>query len=109
MTIVVHVIDDDEAVRDSLAFLLESAGMAVRTYEFAPRLPRRSSRAESGLHHHRRPHAGHERHRPAAARQGAEGTIPVIVITGHGDVPLAVEAMKLGAVDFLEKPFDDEA
>jgi two-component system, LuxR family, response regulator FixJ len=105
----VHVIDDDQAVRESLAFLLTAAGLEVRPHESAEafldglegitsgcvvtdvRMPQMS-----GLELLERVRQSHP-------------DVPVIVITGHGDVPLAVEAMKAGAADFLEKPFDDEA
>ena len=107
---VVHVIDDDEAVRDSLAFLLRIGGHrrsdATRS---AAAFLRGGVPTRHRLHHHRRADAGDERHRAAAAPASElDVGLPVIVITGHGDVPLAVEAMKLGAVDFLEKPFDDD-
>jgi len=105
----VHIIDDDDAARDSLAFLLGTAGVAVRTYESAVAFVKALPEVGAGcivtdvrmpgmtgmelLHHLREQGIGR----------------PVIVITGHGDVPLAVEAMKLGAADFFEKPFDDDA
>jgi len=105
---IVHVIDDDEASRESLEFLLRTAGIEVKTYASAAvfldlaagmnpgciitdvRMP-----GMSGIDLLRR-------------LRELKIDVPVIVITGHGDVPLAVEAMKIGAVDFLEKPFDDE-
>ncbi len=111
-TAVIHVIDDDDAVRESLAFLLSTAGHVVHEHASARLF------VEAGL-----PAAD-----PAASciitdvrMPGMTGidllqhlkdkgsSVPVIVVTGHGDVPLAVEAMKLGAADFLEKPFDDVA
>ena len=105
---IVHVIDDDEASRQSLAFLLQTAQIEARTYASAAvfldlgadlsascvitdvRMP-----GMSGIDLLRR-------------LRELKVEAPVIVITGHGDVPLAVEAMKIGAADFLEKPFDDE-
>jgi len=105
---IVHIIDDDDAVRDSLAFLLESADMAVRTYESAVRFLEQSSGLERGciVTDVRMPDmTGLDLVRHLNA-QGS--SLPVIVITGHGDVPLAVEAMRAGVVDFIEKPFDDE-
>ena len=69
---VVHIVDDDEAVRQSLAFLLSTAGIPVRVYEFGDVLPRRSAVAASRLPDHRRAHAGHDRHRAAAATRGQE-------------------------------------
>jgi two-component system, LuxR family, response regulator FixJ len=104
----VHVIDDDEAIRQSLEFLLHAAKFAVKTYPSAAsflqalpgigpgcivtdvRMP-----GMNGIELLRR------------LRELKVG-VPVIVVTGHGDVPLAVEAMRIGAADFLEKPFDDE-
>jgi two-component system, LuxR family, response regulator FixJ len=105
----VHVIDDDDAARESLEFLLRSAKFEVRTYPSAvaflevltPTVPPGCIITDvrmpqvSGLELLQR------------LREKGIGT-PVIVITGHGDVPLAVQAMKKGAVDFLEKPFNDD-
>jgi two-component system, LuxR family, response regulator FixJ len=106
---VVHVIDDDEALRESLAFLLGTAQVEVRTYESATAFLDTLPRAELGciITDVRMPGiSGVELLRRL---KSLEAAFPVIVITGHGDVPLAVEAMKLGAVDFLEKPFEDDA
>jgi two-component system response regulator FixJ len=104
----VYIIDDDEGIRRSLTFLLRTAGIASRAYEsalafladaddLAPgcivtdvRMP-----GMDGLELVRRLKENNFRH-------------PAIVMTGHGDIPLAVEAMKAGAVDFIEKPFKDE-
>lgn len=106
---VVHIIDDDEAVRDSLAFLLETAGLGARTYDSALAFLERLPSAEPGcvVTDVRMPHmSGLELvHRLNELESG----LPVVVITGHADVALAVEAMKSGAVDFIEKPFDDDA
>lgn len=105
---VVHIVDDDEAVRQSLAFLLGSAGVAVRVYESATAFLEALPDAQEGclITDIRMPDlSGIELlHRLAAMRHD----MPTIVITGHGDVALAVEAMKAGAIDFIEKPFDDE-
>ncbi len=104
----VHVIDDDEAARDSLGFLFESADLAVRTYESALHFLRRIGEGPAGcvVTDVRMPGmSGLDLLRELKARNTA---LPVVVITGHGDVPLAVEAMKAGAFDFLEKPFEDE-
>jgi two-component system, LuxR family, response regulator FixJ len=106
---VVHVIDDDEAMRQSLAFLLEAVGMEVQTYESAEAFLEIAPTVKAGcvITDVRMPGlSGVELLRQLRDRQVS---IPVIMITGHGDVPLAVEAMKIGAMDFLEKPFDDEA
>lgn len=105
---VVHVIDDDEPVRDSLRFLLESARLTVRTYESAASFLARLPVLEPGcvVTDVRMPEInGIELLR--RLNQASSG-LPVIVMTGHGDIPLAVETMKLGAVDFFEKPYDDE-
>lgn len=105
----VYVIDDDPAMRDSLDFLLGSAGLNVRLFESAQMFLNELPGLESGcvVTDIRMPGIdGMELLR----KLGASGArkLPVIVMTGHGDVPLAVEAMKLGALDFLEKPFDDD-
>jgi two-component system response regulator FixJ len=105
----VHVIDDDEAVRDSLTFLLRAAKLNVRTYDSALAFLKSLPHADSGciITDIRMPGmTGIELLKELGERKIS---VPVIVITGHGDVPLAVEAMKNGASDFLEKPFDDDA
>jgi two-component system, LuxR family, response regulator FixJ len=106
---VVHVIDDDEAVRQSLEFLLASAELQVRTYESAKAFLARMGEIESGcvITDVRMP--GMTGIQLLQHLKETQAALPVIVITGHGDVPLAVEAIRSGAVDFLEKPFDDEA
>ncbi|MBP1179915.1 response regulator FixJ [Methylobacterium sp. PvR107] len=108
-TDLVHVVDDDAAMRDSLAFLLGTEGFEVRLYEAGTELLDRLSKPATGciLTDIRMPGIdGLEllRHLRIAGHK-----LPVIMMTGHGDVPLAVEAMKLGACDFIEKPFGDEA
>jgi two-component system response regulator FixJ len=105
---VVHVIDDDEAMRDSLAFLLDTAGIEARTYETAMAFLDHVAELEGGciLTDVRMPEInGLE----LIGRLKALGvTLPVVVMTGHADVPLAIQAMKAGVVDFIEKPFEDE-
>ena len=104
----VCVVDDDDAVRDSLAFLLQSARVRVQAYESAAAFLAALPSLQPGciITDMRMPEIdGLELLRRL---KGMSIHVPVIVITGHGDVPLAVEAMKVGAVDFLEKPFDDE-
>jgi two-component system response regulator FixJ len=106
---IVHVIDDDDAMRDSLGFLLESAGFEPRTYESAALFLEQASDLAGGciVTDVRMPGMnGLELTRHLKAIGVA---LPIIMITGHGDVPLAVESMKAGVVDFLEKPFNDEA
>jgi two-component system, LuxR family, response regulator FixJ len=104
----VHVIDDDDAVRESLSFLLRTARMEVRTYESAAAFLSGLANVRSGciITDVRMPEISGVDLLRRLKELGVG--IPVIVITGHGDVQLAVEAMKIGAVDFIEKPFDDE-
>jgi len=105
---IVHIVDDDEAVRQSLAFLLGSAGLTVRLYDSASAFLAGLSAVKSGclVTDMRMPDmTGIELLQQLRAKACR---LPAIVITGHGDVPLAVEAMKAGAVDFIEKPFDQE-
>jgi len=105
---VVHVVDDDVEVRQSLSFLLATAGLAVRLYESAISFLDTVKERPSGciLTDVRMPGIdGIEFLRRLKARGFS---VPVIVMTGHADVPMAVEAMKEGAVDFIEKPFDDD-
>jgi two-component system response regulator FixJ len=105
---VVHVIDDDEAVRDSLAFLLRANEIEVQTYESGTVFLAGAAELKAGcvVTDVRMPEiSGIELLRRL---KELKVFLPVIVITGHGDVPLAVEAMKFGAADFLEKPFDED-
>ncbi len=106
---VVHIIDDDDDARESLAFLLGTANVEVEVYDSAVAFLKALPQITGGciITDVRMPEIdGMELLR----RLTADGVaLPVIMMTGHGDVPLAVEAMKLGAVDFLEKPFDDDA
>ena len=105
---VVHVIDDDDALRDSLSFLLKTAKLDVHAYESATAFLNALPTTSAGcvVTDVRMPDlSGLDLLRKLRERGVS---MPVIVMTGHGDVPLAVEAMKLGAVDFFEKPFDDE-
>ncbi|MBA3051429.1 MAG: response regulator, partial [Alphaproteobacteria bacterium] len=106
---VVHVVDDDAGIRDSLAFLLDTADFISRTYDSAAALLARAERLEAGciVTDVRMPDMnGLEMVRRLTA-MGVRH--PVIVMTGHADVPLAIEAVRAGVKDFIEKPFDDEA
>jgi two-component system response regulator FixJ len=104
----VYVIDDDDAMRDSLDFLLGSADFHVTLFESARNFLDALPTIDFGcvVSDVRMPNIdGIE----LLKRLKASGSLfPVVIMTGHGDVPLAVEAMKLGAMDFLEKPFEDD-
>ena len=104
---VVHIVDDEEPVRKSLAFLLTMAGFTVRVHESATGFLAAAPSIAKGclVTDLRMPDMnGVELLRKL---QAAKATLPTIVVTGHGDVPMAVEAMKAGALDFIEKPFED--
>jgi two-component system response regulator FixJ len=105
---VIYVIDDDEAVRQSIEFLLKTVGITVRSFESARAFFEVLPEIDGGciVSDVRMPDiTGIDLLRRV---RESKPDLPVILITGHGDVPLAVEAMKLGAADFLEKPFDDD-
>lgn len=106
----VYLVDDDLAMRDSVAFLLETEGFKVQAYEVGTELLDWLAKPGSGsgcvLTDIRMP--GIDGLELLRRLRAAGCKLPVIMMTGHGDVPLAVEAMKLGACDFIEKPFDDE-
>jgi two-component system response regulator FixJ len=104
----IYVVDDDAGARDSLVFLLKSARLPVKSFEAAdaflsalPSLPPGCVITDVRM-------PGTSGIDLLKSLRKQQNTMPVIVMTGHGDVPLAVEAMKYGASDFLEKPFDDE-
>lgn len=105
----VHVIDDDESARESLTFLLTTADFRVRTYDSGKAFLDAGNGIEAGciITDVWMPEiSGLDIIR---SLKKLKLDMPVIVITGHSDVPLAVEAMKAGAVDFIEKPYDGEA
>jgi len=104
----VYVIDDDEAMRDSLNFLLDSAGYQVALFDSAVKFLDSLPNLEFGcvVSDVRMP--GLDGIELLKRMKAGHSTFPIVIMTGHGDVPLAVEAMKLGAVDFLEKPFEDD-
>ena len=105
---VVHLIDDDEHVRRALAFLLGTAGFAVKVYESASAFLEKFEQGSNGciVSDVRMPGIDGLQLLKKLKKLGAR--TPVIIMTGHADVALAVEAMKAGAVDFIEKPFPDE-
>lgn len=104
-TLVVHIVDDDAAVRRSLALMLGSAGHATRTYESAEAFLAGSDAAAPGcaIIDIRMP--GMDGLALQQELNARDVPIPVVIVTGHGDVALAVQAMKAGAVDFIEKPY----
>jgi len=104
----VHVIDDDDAVRESVGFLCVSAGLRAETYASPTAFLAIAAGLEGGciLTDVRMPEMDGLTLVRSLVERGV--TLPVVVMTGHGDVPMAVQAMKEGAADFLEKPFDDE-
>lgn len=103
----VHIVDDDAAVRDALHWLLTSVGQEVKCYGSAQAFLESGGETAPGalvLDIRMEGMSGLELF---GRLKAANSPIPVIFLTGHGDVPLAVEAIKSGAFDFLEKPFDD--
>jgi two-component system, LuxR family, response regulator FixJ len=104
----VFVVDDDQAMRTSLKWLIESTGMSVQTYESADVFLASYYPGRAGclLLDVRMPGMSGLELQTYLAREGYR--LPVILITGHGDVSMAVKAMKAGAIDFIEKPFHDE-
>lgn len=104
----VHVIDDDEAVRDSLKFLLTTSGRHVRTYDSAEAFLATVQDEVDGIVITDIRMPGMSGIELLKRLSAAATPPPVIVITGHADVPLAVEAMKCGAADFLQKPFEED-
>jgi two-component system response regulator FixJ len=104
----VFVVDDDEAVRDSIRVLLETSGFRVEDFGSPADFLSSDAPGRPGclLVDVRMPGMSGLEVQLHLAETGS--ALPVIVITGHGDVPLAVQAMKAGAVDFVQKPFDEE-
>jgi len=104
----VYVIDDDAAMRDSLNFLLDAANYDVMLFDSASNFLEKLPLLDFGcvVSDVRMP--GVDGIELLRRMKALDSRFPTVIITGHGDVPLAVEAMKLGAVDFLEKPFEDD-
>ena len=102
----VHLVDDDEAIRRSVGFMLKTSGFHVRAYESGMELMKSAPHLEPGciLLDIRMPGMDGLEVQKALKEKGV--TLPVIIMTGHGDVSLAVQAMKAGAIDFIEKPFE---
>ena len=105
----VYIVDDDEAVRDSLSVLLESKGYAIKSFVSAPEFLAAAPSLPVGclIVDIRMPEMDGLELQQHLINRSLD--FPLIVITGHGDVPLAVRAMKAGAIDFIEKPFALEA
>lgn len=104
----VHLVDDDDAIRRSVGFMLKTSGFHVRTYESGAELIKSVPELEPGcvLLDIRMP--GMDGLEVQAALKEKGVALPVIIMTGHGDVRLAVQAMKAGAIDFIEKPFEKQ-
>lgn len=105
----VHVVEDDEAVRDSLAMLLGSEGLPVATFALATEFLDQWTPATAGciVLDIRMP--GMDGMALQKALKERNSLLPIIFVTGHGDVPLAVEAMRQGAIDFIQKPYREDA
>jgi two-component system response regulator FixJ len=104
---VVHVVDDDPSVRDSLDLLLRSAGIHCESYPSAAAFlaGHRRSHPSCLLLDVRMPEMSGLELQPLLTQRGID--LPVIIVTGHGDIAMAVQALKMGAIDFIEKPCDD--
>lgn len=104
----VFVVDDDSAMRNSLAWLLESVGLQVKTYASATEFLKTYAADQPGclVVDVRMP--GMSGLELQERLKDHRVQLPMIVITGHGDIPMAVRAMKAGAIDFFEKPFNDQ-
>ncbi len=105
----VHLVDDDAAIRRSVGFMLKTSGHRVETYESGAELLKSSNHLGQGciLLDIRMPGMDGLEVQQILQERGVN--LPVIIMTGHGDVALAVRAMKAGAVDFIEKPFEKDA
>jgi two-component system response regulator FixJ len=105
----VHLVDDDPAIRRSVGFMLKTSGHQVESYESGEALLKEAAGLEQGciLLDIRMPGMDGLEVQQSLQEKGV--TLPVIIMTGHGDVSLAVKAMKAGAVDFIEKPFEKDA
>jgi len=102
----VHIVDDEEAIRRSASYMLKTSGYAVETWQSGAAFLKEVRHAEHGciLLDIRMPEIDGLAVQRTLAERGV--TMPIVIMTGHGDVGLSVRAMKAGAVDFLEKPFE---
>jgi two-component system response regulator FixJ len=105
---VVHLVDDDDSIRRSVGFMLKTSGFRVHSYPSGAELLKEAKALEPGciLLDIRMPGMDGLEVQQALQERGV--SLPVVIMTGHGDVPLSVRAMKAGAVDFIEKPFERE-
>ena len=105
---IVHIVDDDSAIRDSLSFLMKSVGFESKVYASAETFLNQADFDKPGcliVDVRMRGMSGLELQQVLNEKNSK---LPVIIITGHGDIPMAVQAMQAGAVDFLEKPYDNQ-
>ena len=105
---VVHLVDDDDSVRRSVGFMLKTSGHQVESYSSGAELLKQAKALDAGciLLDIRMPGMDGLEVQETLRQQGV--TLPIIILTGHGDVPLSVRAMKAGAIDFIEKPFEKQ-
>jgi len=105
---VVHLVDDDDSVRRSVGFMLKTSGHQVESYSSGAELLKQAKALDAGciLLDIRMPGMDGLEVQETLRQQGV--TLPIIIMTGHGDVPLSVRAMKAGAIDFVEKPFEKQ-
>jgi two-component system, LuxR family, response regulator FixJ len=104
----IHIIDDEEGVRRSTGFMLKTSGYVVQSWASGPAFLKDVRGLDPGciLLDIRMPEMDGLEVQQALNARGV--TMPVVILTGHGDVPIAVKAMRAGAIDFLEKPFEEE-
>lgn len=105
----VHIVDDEDSIRRSVGFMLKTSGYAVETWTSGEAFLKEVKNAEHGciLLDVRMPEIDGLQVQRTLAERGV--TMPIVIMTGHGDVSIAIRAMKAGAVDFLEKPFEKSA
>jgi two-component system response regulator FixJ len=105
----VHIVDDEDSIRRSVGFMLKTSGYAVETWTSGEAFLKEVKNAERGciLLDVRMPEIDGLQVQRTLAERGV--TMPIVIMTGHGDVSIAIQAMKAGAVDFLEKPFEKSA
>ena len=105
---VVHLVDDDDSVRRSVGFMLKTSGHQVESYSSGAELLKQAKALDAGciLLDIRMPGMDGLEVQETLRQHGV--TLPIIIMTGHGDVPLSVRAMKAGAIDFIEKPFEKQ-